>query len=312
MRRFIARLLAFSLLVAVVIGGVCLAEIAAEVRAYRRELVAPAQASALVCGDSQAGGDIDPEACPKFFNFSAHGRSLDQSYLAALDALDRNAGGGIKTVVFDVTPSAAASSMSCGMGEMGYAGKYWLLHYLHPRESLRDLGGGLVVARDNLVGRRLRHFWRAVRGKVKFESSLKGGFVTTDIIDKRQCPERYWKLLNGKAAEAKGHAAMGPEPPYASKVLDKVVALAHARGVEPVFITTPWNGDLRMACGAGELDAFTRTMSDFAKSRGCVYIDFLRAELADDLWGDGNHLNHAGAKVFTKMLAGELERRSLL
>ena len=108
MKRFVARLIAFTLLVAVVIGGVCLAEIAAEVRAYRRELVAPAQASALVCGDSQAGGDIDPEACPKFFNFSAHGRSLDQSYLAALDALDRNAGGGIKTVVFDVTPSAAA------------------------------------------------------------------------------------------------------------------------------------------------------------------------------------------------------------
>ena len=43
-----------------------------------------------------------------------------------------------------------------------------------------------------------------------------------------------------------------------------------------------------------------------------VYVDKLRAELADDLWGDGNHLNHAGAKVFTKMLAGELERRSLL
>lgn len=110
----------------------------------------------------------------------------------------------------------------------------------------------------------------------------------------------------------RGLADAGPEPPFVVEVLDRVVDLARSRGVVPVFITTPWNGDLRAACGEEELAAFTKAMEEFAKRRGCVYLDFLRTGLDDALWGDGNHLNRAGAKVFTKMLAGELERRSLL
>lgn len=312
MRRFVARAIAFGALVALVVGGVCFAEIAAEVRAYRAELVAPPQATVLVCGDSQAGGAVDPEECPRFFNFSAHGRSLDQSLLVAMDVVDRNPAKAFRAVVLDVTPAAAASSLSCGLDEMGYAGKYWLVHFLHPRESLRRLGSGIVVARDNLVGRRLRHFWRAVRGKVEFESSLKGGFVTVDTVDRRDSPDRYWKLVRGKADSVRGLAAFGPEPPFAATVLDAFVREARARGVEPVLMTTPWNADLRAACADGELDAFTAAMDAFAKSRGCAYLDFLRTEFSDELWGDGNHFNHAGARVFTKALARELEKRSLL
>lgn len=307
MKRFLIRSVLFALLVIGAIGFVCVAEIVAELRAYREELVAPDSARVVVCNDSQTGAAIDPEFDPVFFNFSAHGRALDQAYLTLIDILDRNGGDRLKTVVFDVSPASAVGSFTGPLDQMGYSGKYWLVHYLHHRESTRDFSGGLVVARDNLVGRRLRLFWRKVRGKKDFTSSLKGEFITTDIVDKRDCPMRYWGLLQAKACSAAEAGNLTATSPFATHVLDRVVALTRARGVRLVLMTTPWNRDLREACGEARLAVFSKAVADFAASRGCPYLDFLRLELAENEWGDGNHLNHAGARVFTRQLKAALQ-----
>lgn len=311
MKRFLVRVTAFVLLVTGVIGSVCVAEIVAELKAYREELTAPDSARVVVCNDSQTGAAIDSEFDPSFFNFSAHGRALDQAYLTLIDLLDRNGSEKLKTVVFDVSPASAVGSFTGPLDQMGYSGKYWLVHYLHRRESTRDFSGGLVVARDNLVGRRLRLFWRKVRGKKDFTSSLKGEFITTDIVDKTGCPTRYWGLLQAKARSASAAGDLTSSSPFATLVLDKVVSLCRERNVKLVLMTTPWNADLRAACGEECLAAFSKAVSDYAASRNCTYLDFLRMELADEEWGDGNHLNHAGARVFTRRLRAALEKEGL-
>ena len=53
MRRFIIRTGAFAAIVVLTLGGICVLEIVAEIRAYGSECVAPAAATVAVVGDSQ-------------------------------------------------------------------------------------------------------------------------------------------------------------------------------------------------------------------------------------------------------------------
>ena len=308
---FLARVGIFASLVIAVFGGLCFLEIRAEVEKYREEVKVPPGASVLVCNDSQTGSGIDPSVCSNVFNFSTCGRTLDQAYLTMVDVLDRNPGR-IRTVVFDVNPVSAVASYSPRLDQMGFAGKFWLLHYLHPGRTIRDLTTGLVVMRDNMVGRRLRHFWRAVRGLVEFESSLGGRFFSTDEVMKKTRPKAYELAVQAKAKAVRGLSDLTLESPFVTKVLDPVVALAHERGVNLLLITTPWNEDLRAAGGERELAAFTELMNRYADSRRCPYEDFLRFEMDTSCWGDGNHPTRKGARVLTEALARSLERRGML
>ncbi len=311
MKKFVVKSFLFAALVVGVIGGVCALEIFAEIRAYRREVVAPPAASILVCGDSQLGNSVDPQVCPEFFNFSAHGRSLDQSYLAAIDLLRGNSGGRIRTIVLDAYPAGATISFSCGMNDMEFAGKYWLLHYLHPDETIRSLHSGLIVARDNLVGRRLRHFWRAARGKVEFHSSLEGKYTPSFEVIRRVSPAAFDGIARKKAGEAKGAADVGPDSPCFA-VLDDMARLAAGEGVEMVLVTTPWHPDLIALCGEAELDRFVASVSAWAAKRGVRYVSFLKERFPEECWLDANHLNANGAKLFTPMLLNAVRGENLL
>jgi len=306
MKRFVIRIVVFVLLVVAIIGGICTAEIVAEVKAYHEELKAPAGSSVLLCNDSQLGNSVNPSICPEFFNFCAHGRTLDQSYLVMKDALDRDVGKRIRTVVFDVSP-AAPWGLDDPLDKMGFPAKYWLIHYLHRRENIRDLRGGLVVARDNLVGRRLRLFWRAVRGVAVFKSSLIGSYTFFDQCDKRDAPARFKGLLEAKVAQCEGMGNLTVYSPFCIKVLDKVVACARTHGVRLVLVTSPWHPDLLRACGRKKLSAFASVMRSFAERERCDYVDLLSLPLDESCWLDANHLNAAGAKVFTPLLKERLK-----
>ena len=52
--------------------------------------------------------------------------------------------------------------------------------------------------------------------------------------------------------------------------------------------------------------AFERRLAAFAARHNCRYLDFLREPFPDAAWMDANHLNAAGAKLFTKLLAEHL------
>jgi hypothetical protein len=300
MKKFVIKALFFAALVVGVIGGLCAWEILAEVRAYRAEVVAPQGASILLCGDSQFGNSVDPQVCPEFFNFSAHGRALDQSYMIALDALRANKGR-IRSIVVDVSPAAATWPLDSPLEDMSFSGNYWLVHYLHPRENTRDLSGGFRVVRDCLVGRRLRHAWRAIRGKVEFHSSIEGKYTPSLEVNKRDNPRLFDGLMRQKARLTKGAADIGPDS-LMFATLDKMVRLASEEGVGIVVVTTPWHPDLIELCGEAELDRFVAKLSAWAAGKGVKYVSFLKQRFPEECWLDSNHLNARGAKTFTPML----------
>ena len=300
MKKFIAKSILFAALVVGVIGGLCAWEIFAEIRAYRAELVAPEGATILLCGDSQLSNAVDPGVCPEFFNFSAHGRALDQSYMIAMDALRANRGR-LGLLAVDVSPAAATWPLDSPIGNMSFSGNYWLVHYLHPDENTRDLSGGFRVVRDCLVGRRLRHAWRAIRGKVEFHSSLEGKYTPSAEVLKVDNPKAFAGLLHQKVGLTKGAADVSRDS-LMFATLDKMVRLAHDEGVGIVIVTTPWHPDLIELCGEAELDRFSGKLAAWAAERGIGYADLLKARFPEECWLDANHLNSAGARLFSPML----------
>ena len=118
-------------------------------------------------------------------------------------------------------------------------------------------------------------------------------------------PERFARSVEAKVQRTLGYEKVR-EGDFAYRVLGKVVTAAKARGVELVFVTTPWHEDLIRACGDEAIAAFERRLEAFAAQHGCRYLDFLREPFPDAAWKDGNHLNAAGAKLFTKLLSDRL------
>lgn len=311
MRRFILRSLLFAVLVVAVFGGLCALEVGFELKQYYGvEAVAGPQATAVVCSDSQTDMGVDPSVVPEIFNFSAHGRLVDQYELALIDAFAVNPGR-FKTVIVDLSPASVLESMDKPLAEMIFSSKYYLLHFLHLKENRRDLSGIGTVFRDNMVGRRFRLLSRALRGVKKFESSIRGGFTPEAASLLRTNPKHYETLLNVKVGQVRGLENLSAESPVFEAV-DQIIALAKAHGAQVVLTTTPWRPDVRERCGKARLDHFTEVMRTYAARRQCPYLDFLRREFPDDHWYDCVHLNLKGAGVFSPILRDALREGGLL
>lgn len=309
MRRFVVRAFLFSAVVVVTFGGICALEIAAELRAYRAEVVAPEGATVAIAGDSQAAMGVDSLRFPVFFNFSAHGKTLDQAWFTLEDIVAANPGR-IRTVILDITPANVVGLSASRLRDMDYAAQFYLLHFLHPDGNFRDLGDALGVMRDNMVGRRLRLFSRALRGKRKFTSSLFGQFTEDHEVLSRMSPRVFQSLVEERAAEvAKGL----PLPPDSrlSTVLDGVAGL-RGKGVEVVLMTTPWSAELRRTCDAKRLEAFFGQVRGAAAQRGLCYLNFFDFPVGPEGWRDGHHLNATGARPFTAHLMETLKAKGLL
>lgn len=308
MKRFVIKVIGFAVLVVGIIGGVWFSEILAEVRVYRLEVVAPESASILLCSDSQLGNSIDPAIAPEFFNFCAHGRTFDQQYFVMKDVLDAPENKGrIKKVVIDVAPSSLAWLAENPIDGLGFAGKYYLIHLLHWREAsaIRKMDGWLKVSRDNLVGRRLRHFWRSLRGKDEFCSSMCGKYTPYYeqlLIDSPSEFEFTVKDKINQGAKAEIVDADG----FYFQIMRKIIQAAKDRDVEIVFVTTPWHEKLIKAYGEKKIDIFEKLMTNFANEYGLRYVNFLRNEFPNDAWMDANHLNVKGSAIFTPIFASAI------
>ena len=304
MKRFVIRSAFFAFVVILVFGSICGFELQCELNAYRGEIRAPDEARVLVCNDSQAAMCVNPDVDPAFFNFSAHGRMMDQAYLAMIDIFAANPGR-FKTVAIDISPVAAADTFDQAISDMGYAAQYYLLHWLHPRENRRDMAGQLAVFRDNMVGRRWRLFWRFLRGSGGFTSSISGRFTPVMESCALISPHTFRRQYQSRARMVNGAPALTADAPVFS-LMDDIVRLARAHGVEPVIVTTPWHSELLNACSPEKLSAFTAAVSAYAKRNGCRYVDFLRTSFPDACWYDAQHLNLRGSKAFTPMLKSAL------
>lgn len=304
MKRFVIRNLVFFGTLLIVLGSLCAVELYHELAAYAKELAAPDTAEILVCNDSQLEMGVNPEVDAAFFNFSAAGRAMDQARLAVQDVLEANPGR-FKKVLIDITPIIAIDAFDQPISKMGFAGQYYLLHWLHPRENTRRMDGQLAVFRDNMVGRRMRLLSRALRGKAEFKSSIRGGFKPVDETLAVARPKGFTAELDARARAVSRADPVSPQSPIFRHAAE-IVSLARAHGAEPVVVTSPWHEALLSACAADRLEAFTAAVSAFAADHGCRYVDMLRLRFPDDCWYDSHHLNVKGAGLFTPLLHQEV------
>ena len=298
MKRFVFRLASFALIVIVTVGGFCVAEVAAEIRAYHRELIAQPGATIFVCGDSRTEWELNPEFWPELFNFSVSGRPMDQVYLTALDVLRANPGK-FRTMLVDVSVETAKLDYDLPVERMPGGTKYLLLYLLHRDEPIRSLTGWLGLFRDVMTERRLRHVWQVVRGKKRFQSSLASGYNCMTHCLKSSDPEKF-RARNRRWCEQT--RALLDSPSSRSRyfeLLDRIVRLARNHAIECVFITPPWHPDLLEMAGAGRIRGFVDVVARYAEQKGCRYVDMTDMRLPEDCWADGTHLNHKGAKRMT-------------
>lgn len=307
MKRFIIRSAVFMGTLVLVFGSICVWELRYELRAYRNEIKAPSTAHTLVCNDSQAEMSVNPKVDATFFNFSAPGRTMDQAYLAMLDLFKANPRQ-FKTVVVDISPSAAADTFDQPIPKMGYASQYYLLHWLHRRENTRDMTGEFVVFRDNMVGRRWRLFWRSLRGRAHFTSSICGAYKPVMEALAVSRPKDFRGQFKARAITVNKAPVVTEDAPIFTHV-GRIVRLARAQGAEPVLLTTPWHTNLLQVCDAAHIARFERTMETMAQKWNCRYLNMLRHPLPDDGWYDAQHLNVRGAKLFTPALRAALEKK---
>lgn len=299
MKRFILRSLVFAALLLALVGSVCWAEISAEIKSYRAELKAPEGANALICSASKMEKALDPEHWPGLFNFCASGRMIDQVYFTAEDLFAANPGR-FRYFILELSPEVVREDLSLPVDSVGFAAQYYLLYLLHWKERIRPMTGIVKVARDNLVGRRLREFTRALRGRKRFKGSLASGFTPSQkryaLTDQTWFKARVERL---RLECDRGLDVFGPDSPVLS-FADRIVDLARANGAEVVVLSGPLHPQLIRACGADRLDRFARTIEGYAARKGCRCLNLIELDLPDDCWFDGNHLNSSGARVFTE------------
>ena len=260
MKAFLVRVMSFGLLILLVIGGGCLAEIWAEIVCYRRELRSSSQESVFVCGDSRTEHGLDPALWPELFNFSARGRLLDQTCLTAKDILDANPGQ-FKTMLIDVSAERASDDYTLPVGKMGQGSKYALLYLLHLGERPRDLSGIFLVMRDLMVDRRLHLLSRIIRGKQRFASSLVSGYQKAEGCLKLKSAVKFAKHVDN--IHSRSRAALDSPSSRIGffRHLDELIEAVRGRGAAVVLLTAPWHPDLIDRAGRNRLRSFCAEIS---------------------------------------------------
>ena len=299
MRRFVKRVILFAAILTGIVGGIGGLEIACEIRAYREALRAPTTADTVVCSASKSEKGLNPARWPGLFNFCASGRPLDQVYLVSKDLFAANPGR-FRHYILELSPESVRDDTNVPVDRMGFAAQYYLLYLLHWSERVRPLDGIVKVCRDNLVGRRLREFSKAVRGRKKFRGALGTvGFTPSARCGALTDPVWFQARVQRMRLECdRGLDTFGPGS-TALAFSDRIIDLARTNGAEVVIFSSPMHRDLIKACGPDRIRRFSKAVAAYAEEKGCRYLDLSELDLPDDCWVDGNHVNSKGAETLT-------------
>ena len=312
MKRFLVRVFLF-MSVPVLLGAVWTAYVVwMDYSCYTRALVLPEGTTVVVCGDSQTKDALDPALIPGLANFSTAATTCDQDLLRLADLLVANRGR-LRQVLLDVSPLKIGYMEETletpprpprPVSELNAARVHALLHFYHLTENRRPVGSLGALWRDVVCVRKYNEFRKSVLRGRKWRSSMAGAFDP----DKAQGflnPKLRAKALDDVLSKADRVNRRPPAevglPLFGALV--EAVGLVRAAGAEPVITTMPLARPLRERMDAAKLAAFTESVRDVAVRLGVAYLDYLRLDLPDELWHDGNHLNRAGAAAFSPRFA---------
>ena len=128
------------------------------------------------------------------------------------------------------------------------------------------------------------------------------------------CVKRYKKFTTRQRTST-------PQEDYAENIekVSAIIDLCHAHRLRPVLITTPITDVLNAIYDEKTPEFFTtfrRFSADLCERYPDVpYFDYSHDETFSarhELFTDGDHLNNAGAALFTKTLVADLRRAGIL
>lgn len=306
MRRFLKRLLLFIAFPTVIAVVWTTFVVAMDRWSYMRALPLAEGETVVVCGDSQTKDALDPARIPGLRNFSTAATTCDQDAMRLADVLAANPGK-VRRVLLDVSPLKIGYDISRPVSELNAARVHSLIHCYHFRENRRPFGSVLALWRDVVFTRKFNEFRKSIlRGK-PWVSSLVGGFDPSTGVGfvSRKFRKMAWADVDEKAARVNGRPPVTAELPLFG-ILEEQVAQVRAVGAEPVITTMPLAAPLREAIDPKRRAAFTREVLALADRLGVTYLDYLELDLPLECWHDGNHLNRAGAEVFSERFARDL------
>ena len=307
MRRFLKRLFLFAAFPAVIAVVWTAFVVVMDRCSYVRALPLAEGETIVVCGDSQTKDALDPAIIPGLRNFSTAATTCDQDAMRLADVLAANPGK-VRRVLLDVSPLKIGYDISRPVSDLNAARVHALIHVYHFRENRRPFGSVLALWRDVIFTRKFNEFRKSIlRGK-RWQSSLAGGFdpSTQKGFLKKKTAALARKDMEDKMARVNGRPLVTSELPLFG-ILEEQVAQVRAAGAEPVITTMPLAAPLREAIDPMRLAAFTREVQALARRLGVVYLDYLELDLPLEYWHNGNHLNRAGAEVFSERFARDLQ-----
>lgn len=314
MKRFLLRALLFMSVPTVLAVAWTAFVVGMDYLSYTRALRLPAGTTAVVCGDSQTKDALDPARIEGLANFSTAATTPDQDLMRLLDLLVANKGR-IRHVFLDVSPlKVGYMEEACAtpprppkpVSELGATRVHALLHFYHLTENRRPLGSLGALWRDVVCVRKYNEFRKAILRGRKWRSSMAGAFDPDPV---RGFAEP--KLRAKAMADVLEKADRVNSRPPATVGIPLVAALVEsagmvrAAGAEPVFTTMPLSLPLRGKIDPAKLAAFTEAVRDAAVRLDVPYLDYLRLDLPEELWHDGNHLNRSGAEAFSTRFAAD-------
>ena len=306
MRRFLKRFFLFAAFPAVVAVVWTTFVVVMDRRSYVRALPLAEGETVVVCGDSHTKDALDPARIPGLRNFSTAATTCDQDAMRLADVLAANPGK-VRRVLLDVSPIKIGSDLSRPVSELHAARVHALIHVYHFRDNRRPFGSVLALWRDVIFTRKFNEFRKSIlRGK-RWRSSMVGGFAPDrhrGFLEKKTAALAL-KDVAEKAARVNGHPPATPGLPLFG-ILEEQVERVRAAGAEPVITTMPMSPPLREAIDPARRAAFTREVQALARRLGVTYLDYLELDLPLEYWHDANHLNRAGAEVFSERFARDL------
>ena len=303
MKKFLLKALLFLALPAVLGAAWTAFVVVCDYRSYTSALVAPADATVAVCGDSQTKDALDPAVVPGLFNFSTAATTCDQDLLRLKDVLDANRGR-FRYVLLDVSPLKVGYGTERPVSELNAGRVHALLHFYRFRENRRRFGSVGALWRDVVCTRKFNEFRKSLlRGK-PWRSSMAGEFGPgreRGFVDPKY-RERALADVKDKAQRINGRSPADPSLPIFA-ILGESVAMVRAAGATPVVTTMPLSGELRREIDPARLEAFRKSLKATADSLGVSWLDYLGTDIPDELWKDANHLNKDGAAAFSAVFA---------
>lgn len=258
----------------------------------------------VVLGDSHSRHSLNPSFIPGLANFGCVGMSVEQSLYKLRDILAMNKDRDF-IVMLDISPASLKRPVP-PMPLDAFEGRYVFLNLLHWYDSERDVAAPFLLFRDRILFSRSHAFFRRNTKKRKgiFRNNCIGEFDAFEYKAFSDTPDKAVAACKSYADELENFKDDG-----SSEALYRImINEARTAGRRVVLYTAPWHPMLQKIASK-EMAAFRQRISELVDADD--RLDFLDYAFDDPdaVFMDQNHLNKAGADIFSQDICSVLTKK---